>query len=135
VTIHQLIESLPNGLHDAEIHRLSIDYTARTIECEVDIWIEDERIPGSDIDFTRSARLIFADMEYCVIEPPDPRYPYDSGQPLMVDVADIDRADNPYPEARAEGAFRCRLFVNEWNSFLTICARTADLAWLGDPHG
>ena len=78
----------------------------------------------------------FVGMEYCIIEPPDTRsdYRYDEPGSLRIDIDGI-RDDNvSYPPARSADAFRCRIFVDEWNSFIAICARSVEVVWLGEAH-
>jgi hypothetical protein len=53
---------------------------------------------------------------------------------LQVDVDDVKDGVATYPAARSDIAFRCRIFVDSWNSFIAICATLVDVVWLGDAH-
>jgi hypothetical protein len=134
MTIHDRLAEFGVGLHDAEIHRVTVDYTQRTAEFDLEIWIQDDAVHGTDRDMYRPARLTFSGMEYCLIEPPDTRYRYDSAGSLRIDVDDVKDGVATYPAARSEGAFRCRIFVDCWNSFIAICATSVEVVWLGDAH-
>jgi len=38
MTIFEVANGLPNGLHDAEVQSIRIDYLKRTVEFELDVW-------------------------------------------------------------------------------------------------
>ena len=122
------------GLHDAEAHRLTIDYTRKTAEFDLEIWVPGDDGHGADKELYRPARLTFTGLEYCVIEPPDSRYRYDAAGTLCIDVDAVRDDDVTCPPARSDRAFRCRLFVNSWNSFIAICASSLEVIWLGETH-
>jgi len=42
VTPIELADTLPNGLHDAELAMLKIGFVTREVRLELDIWIGDE---------------------------------------------------------------------------------------------
>ena len=134
MTIHDRLAEFGVGLHDAEVHRVTIDYTQRTVEFELEIWTPDDAAHGPGPEIYRPARLTFSGMEYCLIEPPDTRYRYDSAGSLRIDVDDVKDGVATYPAARLDSAFRCRIFVDSWNSFIAICATTVDVVWLGEAH-
>jgi hypothetical protein len=39
VTLEDLENTLPNGLHDAEVHKLSVDYVGRTLTLDLSVWV------------------------------------------------------------------------------------------------
>ncbi len=121
-------------LHDAEVHRLTIDCTRMRAEFDLEIWTPDDDEHGAGIERYRPATLTFSGLGYLLIEPPDSRYPYDAAESLSIDVEDVDVGDATYPAARSDGAFRCGIFVNRWNSRIAICATSVDVVWLGEAH-
>lgn len=134
MTFHDHLEKFGVGLHDAQVHRVTIDYTRRTAEFDLEIWVQDDAVHGTDRDMYRPARLTFSGMEYCLIEPPDARYRYDSAGSLQIDAYDLQDGDATYPAARSGGAFRCRIFVDSWNSFFAVCASSVEVTWLGEAY-
>ena len=133
--ITEQLHALGIGLHDAEVYRISIDYPLRKVEIELEIWIHDEELHPSNCDMYRRAVLTFGEMEYCAIEPPQADYPYDSGKPLEIDGGDwADLPGEPRPQPRSGDASRFRIYVQEWNSSITLVAAFVELTWLGPPH-
>ncbi len=134
MNVDDWLEKYGIGLHDAEVHQLTIDYTRKTAAFDLEVWIQDDEIHGTGKDMYRRAMLTFVGMEYCTIEPPDARYPYDKAEPLCIDLVEVQPGDARYLATRADDAFRCRIFVNSWNAFLSICACSVVVEWLGEAH-
>ena len=42
MTIDELDAFLPNGLHDAKLGKVAIDFTERTVRLDLNIWVGDE---------------------------------------------------------------------------------------------
>ncbi|MGH6930388.1 MAG: hypothetical protein ACREEV_18870, partial [Dongiaceae bacterium] len=61
MTFRQLVASLPNGLHDAELRRFEMDYEQRKLRFEVAIWVGDISDPKRR-ELYRPAILTFADV-------------------------------------------------------------------------
>ena len=62
--LDELIATLPNGLHDSHVSKVELDYVARTLKLDLQVWV------GS-------------------IELPDPGYDYANADPLWIDVCDL----------------------------------------------
>ncbi len=120
----QLAESLPNGLHDAELTRLTLDYAARTAALDLELRVATETSPR---ELYRPARITLVRFDYFVIEPPDAKYRFRDPEAIRIDLS-------PDPEAVvpncAEGA-AFRLFVSDWNAFVRAASPEAELQWLG----
>ncbi|MFZ2490206.1 MAG: hypothetical protein WA208_01850 [Thermoanaerobaculia bacterium] len=124
MNLAELAESLPNGLHDAELARWTVDYVARTAVLELELWVATDDSPR---ELYRPARLTLSGVEYLVIEPPDPTYPFQGSKSITIDLSS--EATEFVPQAGAGTAFR--LFVAEWNSFICGAASRAELEWVG----
>lgn len=130
VNIKDIDATLPNGLHDMLVERLTIDFIDRIATLDVSVWIGDL---ASALDAEREARrrgkLLLHGLQFCVLEPPDPRYPFaDSDALWLVDLLDADPnvvGSIPLPPQ----AFSARFFVNQWNSFVHVAALDATLVW------
>lgn len=120
--------------HDASVHRLTLDYVAReaVLECSICVGnpdAEDEQ----EREARRNGTLIFQGLLYCAIDPPDPRYPYSDRDGLWIsDVGPLDlRPDSAkrFPVNLPAEAFAHYFFVNDWNAFIYIAARSARFDW------
>lgn len=129
MNIFEIAQNLPNGFHDAELTSLSIDYIDRTATLNVALWLgalEDQ----AQRETYRSAVMRLSGVTYCVMDRPDPEYPFAASGSLRIDLAD---ADPSMAIARApEVPFR--LWVAQWNGFIHLCATEADLEWLSPPE-
>jgi hypothetical protein len=129
MNLFELAESLPNGLHDAELRRVAVDYIDRTAILELEIWVDDmDALP----ELYRPARITLTGLVYFAIEPPYHSYPFRDAGALTIDLS---RLEKPFVSGcESESAFR--LFISEFNSFIYADAPRAELEWLGDaaPH-
>ena len=67
---------------------------------------------------------------HCVVDPPDPRYPYAKATSLGIDVHGIDFSKAPpLPQELPSGAFSFRFWVSNWNAFFCVAAKDARLDW------
>jgi hypothetical protein len=127
--------NLPNGFHDALIKGISVDYVERKIVLSIAIWTgtlegatEQERESYAD------AVLTVSDFLFCVIDPPDPQYPFNSPEPLRVDSGSGNPKGVEFLNNIPPDAFAHWFFVNQWNSFIYIAARSAHLEMKAGPQ-
>ena len=66
MTFDELLQALPNGLHDAKLVRLAIDYADASVLLDLVLWMGTEE----DREAMRSASLRFTGLNYLAIEPP-----------------------------------------------------------------
>ena len=124
MNLFELAESLPNGLHDAELRSVSIDYLERTAILELEIWVDDKDI----LEIYRPARITLTGLVYFAIEPPYHSYPFRDAGALTIDLS---RPEKPFVAGcESESAFR--LFISDFNSFIYADAPEAELEWLGE---
>jgi hypothetical protein len=127
VTLEELEASLPNGLHDAELLTLQVDYARyeAVIDVNVDVGV------GEAEDLYRPARLTFSDVQFVFIDPPTAGR-HDAG-PSMIDTGTGQPSTAPLsvPEIPSD-CFLCWIFVVNWNSFIRIAARNVAHQWLGE---
>jgi hypothetical protein len=126
-TIFEVADRLPNGLHDAEVDTIRIDYPHRTMELTLDVWIGRMDGPPSSREMYRRGVLKITGLGYCAMDLPDERYPFANPKPLRIDLA----AATAF---RPDGfSFACRLWVNEWNGFIHLSGQSAELVWQAEP--
>ena len=128
LSLEAIEANLPNGFHDALITGISVDYVERKIVLSIAIWTgtlegatEQERESYAD------AVLTVSDFLFCVIDPPDPQYPFYSPEPLMVDSGSGNPNGVEFLDNIPQDVFAHWFFVNQWNSFIYIAARSAHL--------
>ncbi len=134
MTLDELARGLPSGLHDAALVRLAVDYEQQSLTIEVRICVGD---PDASSDPLREARrpacITLSGLVFCILDPPDSRYPFDARGPMVIDAGPGEPSTAPgaHPPVPA-GAFLAWIFVSGWNSFIRFAARDAELTWLAD---
>jgi hypothetical protein len=130
MTIKETVDRTPNGLHDAYLLGVSIDYGLRKASFRIN-WDFGMVEPVATTVF-REGTLSVSGLQYLVIEPPwrDSRYEtatYGYGEPSYIDGYvtrddDVQRLNLPLIPVTAS---RYSLFVGAWNSFIHFAAESA----------
>ncbi len=133
-TLDVLSASIPNGLHDAELKTLAIDYVKREVRLSLNISVGDlDAVAEAEREAYRHAEVILSGLIYYVCEPPDAGYPYDRGGSVRIDIGAMQTLTQPasmtLPPVPTT-AFVNWIFVNEWNAFIYVAAQDARLRWL-----
>jgi hypothetical protein len=132
MTLEKLESTLPNGLHDAEVQRITVDYEDRKLTLDLQIWVGDMDAPPEKREAYRKARIEISGLLFCVMEPPDPKYPYGTSD-LRIDGCDMRKnLDAQLISSLPADSFLRSIWVDEWNAFIHIAARNAELAWTED---
>jgi hypothetical protein len=134
LNLEELNNKLPNGFHDAKLLSIQLDYIARTATLHLSLWVGSmEAPPGPNREKYQAAILNLSGLCFCSIEPPDPGYPFlPKGKPSSVD-GDPAKGDHfpslPALSARLpEGAWCYRFFVVDWNAFIYVAAKDANIS-------
>src|SRR5437879_6449262 len=118
MTLEELENTLPNGLHDAEILRIAVDYAVRNLTLEVAVWVGDMGDAPERREAYKSGRIEISGLLFLVMEAPDPKYPFQSSD-LRIDGCDMSKnLDTQLLQSLPAGAFLRSLWVNEWNAFI-----------------
>lgn len=132
MTFRDLERSLPNGFHDAELKSVSIDYVERQLTMQMAILVGTPE--AEDAEEYRNATLTVTGLYFCVIAPPDAKYPFitkrksigvsgDEGWPdTLTDLAATLAQTNPNFTYQ-------RFFSDDWNSFICIAGDNVVLSW------
>jgi hypothetical protein len=130
----------PNGLHDAILEKLAIDYAAGEAVFDLDVWIGDlDSKKEYEREARRKGRLQFSDLFYCVIEPPCPA-PNHPNQGVELESIDawplgwFEKKPENMPGPLPEEAFACAIYLMHSNSFIYVAATDVSFEWLGDPY-
>jgi hypothetical protein len=138
VTLEELDQKYPNGLNDTKVTSLVIDYRSRTAMMHLSMRGNPPDSPDSQ--GYAPATLSIKGFWYISIEPPDPDHVLGwNRSAIQVDGFPEDPKQFPlFERVKSElpaGAFSCRLFVHDWNSFIHIAGQDAELSWLDDVDG
>jgi hypothetical protein len=129
MTLDELMNPLPWGLHDAYLEALSLDWPRATASLTVRLMISEHQ------DEERRARIDLTGLVYCSVDAPEiaPERGY---APTPAEGLWLVDAEGGAPgaalPATPDGCFLHRLYVKDWNRFIHVCARDASLTWL-DP--
>jgi hypothetical protein len=133
MTLNEIEMTLPNGFHDAEVSRLSIDYLTKTASIELHPWVGSMDAPSDcGRELYRPAVLVLKGIIYLSIDPPDPRYPYDSIGSICIDLCDSEKTKTV--RELKSGEFSGKFFVVDWNTFITFIASDAELLWQAEAY-
>jgi len=132
MTLKELENTLPNGLHDAEVQRITVDYSQRTLMLELEIWVGSMDDPPERREAYRKGWLEISGLIFLVLEPPDPRYPFKDSD-LRIDGCDMSKnLSSELLRSLPQDSFVRSLWVNEWNAFMHIAAKSAEVTWLNN---
>lgn len=132
MTLDEVERDLVNGLHDAALERLTIDYSQKCLTMELQVWLGD---PDADTlagrELMKPAKITLSGLAFCIIDPPDSRYPFEDRGPLQIDVGTGEPSTAPgaHPPVPTD-AFLAWIFVTGWNAFIRVAARSAELEWV-----
>lgn len=134
MTFEELDRKFPNGFDDAEITSLQLDYQHRTAELHLNLRGNPPDSPNRN-EYQRAV-LLLNGFYYVVIEPPDADHLWYPQRSIQVngypeDVSQFPLFGHLKPKLSRD-AFCCRLYVHDWNSFIHVAARDAQLSWVGE---
>jgi len=134
VNIGEAEDALPNGLHDANLLRFSVDYETRTAEFEFNAWVGDLSSKEEAIR-EKYQRVILSvrGLRFLILEAPDPAYGFQHGNPTIGGFSGLS-GEYPPPielgklvEKLPTTAFYDATFVQDWNCFIHIAADHAEI--------
>jgi hypothetical protein len=137
LTLEELDHNLPNGFHDAEIFSFELDYAAGTARFRMNLLVGCPDDPEPEGQAYQEATLVVNGLCFCSIDPPSSTYPFlPHGEPICVsgDAAKSDHLSS-LPDLAAKlpsGTWCYRFFVDDWNAFIHIAGRDAELTWVGE---
>jgi hypothetical protein len=126
LTLQNLEKSLPNGLHDAELVGLQVDYASHTASLELDIDVSAGTVSEERY---RRGRLTFVGLQFLVIDAPNAAEDYVGLSPIDSGSGEPATAKCRLPTIPHD-CFLCWLFVVRWNSFVRIAARSVSHEWI-----
>ena len=131
MTFSQVLATLPNGLHDAQLRRLEVDYERKRLRFELEVWVGNLRDSDSRQSH-RPAILTFSDLAYLIVEPPTA-----GSMPLEAETLRIDAGEGHPKQSSSElpvpppDTTVTWIYLTEPNTFLIFAAGEASLEWTG----
>jgi hypothetical protein len=124
--LQQIADELPNGLHDTILSRCRVDFEKGTLELDVSVWVGEP--DHGDPQGHREGRLVLEGLVFCQFEPPSACSAFSEPSGLTIDLCNPD-PDHPLAASTPPDVAVSRLFVNQWNTFIFLAARSAKLVW------
>lgn len=101
---------------------------------DLDVWVGETNSDLYEIrEAYRSGQVVVEELLFAVVEPPDPKYPFSNSVGLTIDGCDMRKnlSAELMSSLPADAFFRS-IWVNEWNAFVHIGAKNANLVWTTD---
>jgi|HubBroStandDraft_3_1064219.scaffolds.fasta_scaffold141396_1 hypothetical protein len=131
MTLEEIEKLLPNGLHDAQIHRMTRDYESAELALKVRILVGLPNQPSPERDRYRTADIVFRRVYFCSIELPQPESTFQ--HPGSVWFSYERMSPNVIPDSLAKtlpkGTQCYSLFVREWMSQMHVAAQDVGFFW------
>ncbi|MCI5148235.1 MAG: hypothetical protein D3916_02335 [Candidatus Electrothrix sp. MAN1_4] len=133
MTLDELYNTLPNGLHDAMVHSFTVDYSKRQARFIISVWVGDLESKDEEArEEYRGGELVLYDVDFFIVETPDPAYPYHGTSNITIDTGNVESLSQPpavvLPPIQ-ESMHINWIYVFEWNSFIYVASRSAKLHW------
>ena len=133
MTLDELEMTMPNGLHDAMVRSVLIDWPARQLTLEADILVGLPEDGPADKSRLRSGRVVLDGLEFVSIEPPGPGSLRDQSAHNSARLRIDTFTPGSMPAAASElphDCFVAGFFVSPWNARMLVAARDAKLEWV-----
>lgn len=131
MTLEEIDEVLPNGLHDAQINQMIRDYDLAEIILKVKVLVGLPAQPRPDRDRYRSGRIHFRQVYFCSVEPPLPEssFRHPGGLWFSYGRTQADAIPDGLAKALPAGTQYYSLFVRDWFSHIHLAAEDVSFAW------
>lgn len=131
MTLEELENLLPNGLHDAELKSLAVDYESRTAVLKLDLLVGNpEGVTEEEREGYAHGELTVSGLRFCIVEAPE--YEEAEEGALSIDAGPttpewIEKHGWKLPAVPPD-CFRHWVYVSDWNAFIHIAGRDASLS-------
>ncbi len=135
MTFEELEEKLPNGFHDAEIRKISMDFVNRSIVIGMNLLVG---VPGDpDPERYRPGTLRVVSPYLFFIKPPDPSYHFvPDGSPINASGRSVKVGQNEEVDRLLAvippNATVYLFFLDDWNSCLYLAGASVEFSWDDD---
>jgi hypothetical protein len=134
MTLEEIEKLLPNGLHDAQIQRMTRDYESAELALKVGVLVGLPNQPRPDRDRYRTADIVFRRVYFCAVELPQPESAFRHPGSLWFSYERM--PSNVIPDSLGKtlpkGTQCYSLFVREWMSEMHVAAQDVGFSWSDD---
>src|SRR3954462_9450798 len=88
MTLEELENTSPNGLHDAEVQSLSVNYKEGSLTFDLRVWVGRIWDSPERREEYKNGRLEISGLLFLIMEPPDPKYPF-ARPAVTIDGCDV----------------------------------------------
>jgi hypothetical protein len=131
MTLEEIEELFPNGLHDAQIQRMTRDYESANLALKVRVLIGLPNQPRPDRDKYRTADILFRRVYFCAIELPQSESYFQNPGSLWFSYERM--LPNVIPDSLAKtlpiGTQCYSIFVRYWMSEMHVATQDVDFSW------
>ncbi|SNT27968.1 hypothetical protein SAMN05421770_106281 [Granulicella rosea] len=126
MTMEELSNRLPNGLHDAYLLGLNVDYTK--CELRLELKLDVSAYPQGNPDYSVGTVLIRG-LRYLVIDGPPPIAPGDTSKLSYIDGIETRpwQIDSSHLPPVGDAVFRYSIFMGDWNSYMHFAGESAEI--------
>jgi hypothetical protein len=131
MTLEELDVSLPNGLHDAQIERMDIDYLHARLTLSVQVLFGLPAQPDSAREEYRVGALMFHGVQFVSIEFPQPGSAFQQPGELWFSYERTPSEVIPVGVASTlpSGALCYSMFVRDWLSYIHVAATDVSISF------
>jgi len=131
MTLEQLEQMLPNGLHDAKIRSLTRNFEEETLILAVSILVGLPDDPPTTRSRYSDALITFIGVKVFIVEAPDASSPFQEPGALYFRVDRIEEGTLPFEieNVLPKDAAAYSLFILDWLSTIHIVASDVNFKW------
>lgn len=131
MTLEEIENFLPNGLHDAQIRRMTRDYERSELALNVAVLVGLPTQPHPDKDRYRTADIVFRQVYFCAVELPRPEsaFRYPGSLWFSYERMPLNVIPDGLANALPEGTQCYSLFVRDWMSEMHIATQDVEFSW------
>jgi len=134
-SLREIDDDLPNGFHDALLEAVTVSFASNSAELDLRLFVGDPAAATEEErEAYKRAKLRLSELVYFVVDPPAPGHECRKGNALRIDAGDATNESAPTaPKPQSvlpTDAFAYWFFVDQWNSFIHVAARSASLQWV-----
>jgi hypothetical protein len=131
MTLEEIEKLLPNGLHDAQIKRMTRDYESAELVLKVRVLIGLPNQPLPDRDRYRTADILFRQVYFCAVELPQTESAF--RHPGSIWFSYERMRPNVIPDSLAKTLpikTQCySIFLRDWMSEMHVATQDVEFSW------
>jgi len=134
MTLEQIEDLLPNGLHDAEIQQLAMDYENARLVLKVTVLIGLPSQPYPDREAYRSGQISFQGVQFYSVDYPQvgSAFQHPGAAWFSYERTPPGQIPGQFIAALPSGTHCYSLFVRDWLSYINVAAAEVSFSWANE---